>query len=100
MDELEKASEILVSDALPTSGGLNMGTIEHPDMESPEQPRGEGIPMDESIAYENEAMAINGDLSSDSRPVRIERLNSGFLVTVGCQKVAVESTKKINHYVG
>jgi hypothetical protein len=35
------------------------------------------------------------ELNSDSRPVKIERLSSGFLVTVGCQRVAIESTKKL-----
>jgi len=32
---------------------------------------------------------------SNTRQVKIERLSSGFLVTVGCQRVAVESTKKL-----
>jgi hypothetical protein len=33
--------------------------------------------------------------TSNTRQVKIERLSSGFLVTVGCQRVAIESTKKL-----
>lgn len=41
-----------------------------------------------------------GNISSDVRPINVEKLSSGFIVRVGCQTVAVETTKKLTTMIG
>jgi hypothetical protein len=47
-----------------------------------------------NVDIADERVAVEESVSN-TRQVKIERLSSGFLVTVGCQRVAVESTKKL-----
>lgn len=57
-------------------GGYDMNTTERPDY-------GQPVPPDEPVGYNN------------LREINIQPLNSGYLVRVGCQSVAVETTEKL-----
>ena len=54
-------------------------------------------PQDERAHYENE---IQAESSNNLREVRIQPLDSGYLVKVGCQPVAVETNETLLRALG
>lgn len=93
--KLESQGEMMESNELRS----NMTSSQRP-----EQPYG-SLAMAQEVYGEREVNVerdVDGiderpvlESTSSTRQVKIERLSSGFIVTVGCQRVAIESTKKL-----
>jgi hypothetical protein len=59
------------------------------------RPDEDGMDMKESMPAEEVQHMEQATLSSEVRGISINPLNSGYMVKVGCQSVAVETTEKL-----
>ncbi len=79
------------------SDGLGQLTAALQTSESPIRHRADSITSDENeMATGRDVYAEAGPIiSRDPKQVNIESLSHGFIVTIGCQKFAVESVDKL-----
>lgn len=95
MDEINDGLQQPQDEIMQESNDLRSNVM---SSERPEQPYG-SLAAAQEVYDEREVDGIDErpvrESTSNTRQVKIERLSSGFLVTVGCQRVAIESTKKL-----
>jgi hypothetical protein len=61
-------------------------------------PSGLGVPRNDEARLADQTPIATAEINL--RPVNIEPLNSGYVVRVGCQTIAVETTEKLLVYLG
>jgi hypothetical protein len=84
-------NEELTKEVMPHSGGNVVETERAPVESMPEPEQAYEIGLDEPMTEE-----IGDTISNDNvRGISIKPLSSGYMVNVGCQSVAVETTERL-----